>query len=401
MPAEYPENVRQVLSTTWSPDQPATYGLGYAQALETTRERLARGDTVVTTALIALREAARQALDVEPLSVTYQGQAPPSGDAHDYTSLPPYWWPNPNTEDGLPYVRRDGEVNPTSRRDDADALGRMIHAVETLALAYDLLGRAAYAQHAARLLRTWFLDEETRMNPHLNFGQGVPGRSTGRRYGIIETRMLPQLIEAIGLIEPSAAWTETDQQNIKRWFRAYLEWLVTSDLGQKEARTTNNHGVWYDVQVAALALFVGERPAAREVLRLAPQRVRSQVEPDGRQPEELARTRSFSYVVMNTLGFCQLAALAEHVDVDVWRDQSEDGRGLQRAINWLVFYADGTRPWPYEQITDRPWARVAAVLRHAAHAYDNPAYEQLIRHVPTIQWKSLRMNLLYPPLAPV
>jgi len=130
-------------------------------------------------------------------------------------------------------------------------------AVETLAVAYALLGRAAYAQHAARLLRTWFLDDETRMDPHLNFGQGVPGRSTGRRYGIIETRTLPQLIEAIGLIASSSAWTEIDHQNMKRWFRAYLEWLATSDLGQKEARMTNNHGVWYDVQVAALALFVG------------------------------------------------------------------------------------------------------------------------------------------------
>lgn len=158
--------------------------------------------------------------------------------------------------------------------------------------------------------------------------------------------------------------------------------------------------VWYDVQVAAFVLFVGERSAAREILHLAPHRMRSQVEPDGRQTEDLARTRSFSYVVMNTLGFCQLALLAEHVDVDLWGDQSKDGRGLQRAINWLVFYADGTRPWPYEQITDVPWTRVANVLRHAAHAYGNPAYEQLIRHVPTVRWKPLRMNLLYPPLAP-
>ena len=54
---------------------------------------------------------------------------------------------------------------------------------------------------------------------------------------------------------------------------------------------------------------------------------------------------------------------------------------------------------PYEQTTDVPWARIAAVLRHAAHAYDYPAYEQLIRHVPTTRWRSLRMNLLYPPLA--
>lgn len=43
--------------------------------------------------------------------------------------------PNPDTENGLPYVQRDGDVNPTSRRDDARALGRLIRTVETLAVA--------------------------------------------------------------------------------------------------------------------------------------------------------------------------------------------------------------------------------------------------------------------------
>lgn len=396
--AAYPENVARALSENGLPERPATYGLDYA--LEETRSRLAQGDTVLTASLEALRRAAGRALELRPPSVTRQGPPPPSGNAHDYASLPPYWWPDPDTESGLPYIRRDGEVNPTSERDDARALGRMARAVETLALAYALTGREAYAQRAARLLRTWFLDEETRMNPHLNFGQGVPGRSTGRRYGIIETRHLPQLVEAIGLVEPSPAWTTADHEGMRRWAHDYLEWLVTSDLGQKEARTTNNHGVWYDAQVAALALFTGEARAAKVALRHARQRLRSQVEPDGRQPEELKRTRSMTYTAMNTIGLMQLAALAEHAGVDLWHAAGPEPSRLRQAIGWLAFYADGTRPWPYEQITDKPWSRLVWILRVAARAYDDPAYEQLIRHVPEVRWHTLRMNLLHPPLMP-
>ena len=44
-----------------------------------------------------------------PYSVTYKKALPPSGDKHDYISMGPYWWPNPKTADGLPYIRRDGE----------------------------------------------------------------------------------------------------------------------------------------------------------------------------------------------------------------------------------------------------------------------------------------------------
>ena len=45
-----------------------------------------------------------------PWSVMDKQHVPPSGDKHDYMSLGPYWWPDPDKPDGLPYIRRDGEV---------------------------------------------------------------------------------------------------------------------------------------------------------------------------------------------------------------------------------------------------------------------------------------------------
>src|SRR2546422_2386765 len=47
--------------------------------------------------------------------------------------------------------------------------------------AYYFLGEESYAIHATELLRIWFLSPETRMNPNLEFAQGVRGFNTDRK----------------------------------------------------------------------------------------------------------------------------------------------------------------------------------------------------------------------------
>ena len=152
------------------------------------------------------------------------------------------------------------------------------------------------------------------MNPHLNFGQAVPGRCHGRGIGIIDTLQLCRLGDAVKLLKPASDWTARDHAAIRDWFRQYLQWLLDSDLGREEATRDNNHGTWYDAQVAAFALFTGQTDTARSVLSNIPQRrIHPQIEPDGRQPHELARTRSLNYSTMNLNAFFTLAQLAQHL----------------------------------------------------------------------------------------
>ena len=92
---------------------------------------------------------------------------PPSGDKHDYMSQAPYWWRDSSKPNGLPYIRRDGERNPELNNiSDHEEMIDLTHDVEIVALAYYFSKDERYAQHAARLLKTWFLDKETRQNPH-------------------------------------------------------------------------------------------------------------------------------------------------------------------------------------------------------------------------------------------
>src|SRR5688572_10268456 len=302
------------------------------------RDSLARGEPQFTSALGALVANANRALSVAPVSVMDKSVTPPSGDKHDYMSQAPYWWPDPSRPNGRPYIRRDGERNlEIDRITDRENLGRLDRAVTALALAYHLTGREEYAQHAARLLRVWFLDPATRMNPHLRFGQGIPGRAEGRSAGIIETRFLPRIIiDAVTLLEGSSAWTASDDQGLNDWMRAYLTWLIESPLGRQQARRGNNQETWADVQIVALALYTGQTEIARKVLEDAKADIADEFEPDGRQPRELERTRSWDYSIFNLTAFIHLAELGERVGVDLWNYRTADGLSLEKVIEYLL-----------------------------------------------------------------
>lgn len=324
-----------------------------AQALASARSQALSGDQRLTSALSQLRRTADAALRQGPLSVTDKQAVPPSGDKRDYMSLSVYWWPDPNTADGLPYVNRDGRSNPEAAdpdRYDATRYRRMVRAVEDLALGYYLTGTDAYAQHAALLIRAWFLDESSRMNPNLQFSQLIPGRPAARGVGILDGRDLARVVDAVGLLDGSPSWSPWDQTALQRWFGDLVDWLLESPQGQMEARAPNNHGTWFDVQVALFARFAGRDEVATRVLSASVSRINAQIQPDGSQPLELRRTLALHYSLFNLKAFFSLAALAEPLQIDLWNYGSEDGRSLRKALEFLLPYVMSDEPWPYSQI---------------------------------------------------
>lgn len=321
---------------------------------------------------------AERALALGPFSVMLKARVAPSGDKHDFLSLAPYWWPDPTKPSGLPYIRRDGEVNPESKRDTDDVpFGQMASAVTTLASAFRDSHDERFTARAALLLRTWFLDPATRMNPNLDYGQGVPGRTTGRGEGIIATRRLVEIVDAARLLEGSPSWTARDREGLQAWCAAYATWLQTSRIGRDEAAAANNHGTWYDAQLTALLLYTGRADEARAQVEHAKTRLATQIEPDGRQPLELARTRAWSYSVMNLEGWCTLARLAREAGVDLWTFRTPDGRSLRAALDYLVPFASGRAPWPHRQITPFDGAALAPLLVQGAAAWQVGSYRAL------------------------
>jgi hypothetical protein len=336
----------------------------------------AAGDSRKEDLVRAVTAAADKAMHEGPFSVMQKAVVPPSGDKHDYMSQAPYFWADPTKPDGLPYIRRDGERNPELKKiSDHDNLGRMGEDARNLALAYYLTGNAAYADRSALLLRTWFLDRATRMNPNLEFGQGIPGINTGRGIGLIETRSLMSVVDAAGLLAGSKAWSDADQEGLKTWLSQFLNWMQTSAKGKDEDAAKNNHGTWYDLQVVDYSLFLGKRDLAVDTLnRVKTRRIALQIEPDGRQPLELERTNAFSYSIGNLDGLMQLAWLGSQVGVDLWNFRTPDGRSIRVALDFLLPYATGEKKWDYQQIGGFHGDALLPQLERASAVYHDPRY---------------------------
>jgi hypothetical protein len=67
-----------------------------AERLAQSRRRIQAQDAALQPAHQTLVQAATQALLTPPTSVMDKSKTPPSGDKHDYFSIGPYFWPNPN-----------------------------------------------------------------------------------------------------------------------------------------------------------------------------------------------------------------------------------------------------------------------------------------------------------------
>jgi unsaturated chondroitin disaccharide hydrolase len=293
-------------------------------------------------------------LSKKPYSVTYKAGVAPSGDKHDYVSLSRYWWPNPDTPDRLPYIYKDGQSNPELNQYDRNTLGNMARSVSTLSLAYYYSGQEKYADKAVQFLRAWFLNPETRMNPHLEYAQFIPGRnnSKGRPEGLIDSYSYVEMLNSVPLLKGSKAYTRADEQGIKDWFKTFAAWFISSEQGIKEDAAKNNHATSYDSQLIHFYLFADDEAAARAVIQRFPERrMFKQLEPDGTQPNELWRTLGYHYSLYNLAHMMDVGAVAKHLGLQLLTKE-QDGRSYFKAVDYLAsFLGKPLSAWPHQQIS--------------------------------------------------
>lgn len=359
--------------------------------LEKAKDLYLKKDKEAVAVIKSFLKEADKFLDDKPLTVTDKKMAGPSGDLHDYVSLAPYYWPNPKTKDGLPYIRKDGEVNPESKNADFSDDTRVLalaRRMKTLGLAYFFTGDEKYGAKAVEQIRVWFIDEKTKMNPHMKFSQGVRGESTGRGTGMMDGRHISMAAETTALFVKSAAWKSGEREAAEAWFREFFQWMLQGDLGKDESASKNNHGSHYDAQIVRWALHTGRLDIARDFLERAKEkRIALQIEPDGKQPLELARTNSLTYSQFNLKALTSLAIMGEYVGVDLWNYKTKDGRCISVAMDYLIPYIDLPRkPWPYKQIVPKkaeipeilPEYKMASLIfKKPEYAAIAPKYEDL------------------------
>ncbi|WP_159951684.1 alginate lyase family protein [Polaribacter septentrionalilitoris] len=353
------------------------------EALETQKSLLKKGDKKAVEDYNKLITKVDKLLNVDGFSVTKKTGVPPSKSKHDYMSIGPYWWPNPNTENGLPYIRKDGEINPETRNNFTDFVEKknFISAIKTLKDAFYYSDDVKYARKNLAFINTWFLDETTKMNPNVNFGQYVPGQSEGRCFGIIEFDGLIEVVEFLELAKDKGVLDKKTEEGMINWFTDYSNWLKNSKLGIEESTRKNNHATHYDVQLLSILVYLNKIEEVKNYLSTTTKaRIFSQIEPDGSQPLELARTKSFSYSVMNLHGFLDLAQIGQEVGVDLWGMESEDGRSIKKGYEFMLPYVTNQEEWSYKQIKDKKSSeeKLIADLKKARKLFKEDAFDDAL-----------------------
>ncbi len=188
------------------------------------------------------------------------------------------------------------------------------------------------------------------MAPHLDYAQVRKGwnKNLGSSSGIIEAKDFYYFLDAVRLLEQSGKLTQSESCAFREWLSMYLHWLRTSPQGLKERASQNNHGTYYDLQVGAIAAFLGEDTLLRHTLRESRFRIVHQFAADGSQPEELKRTTTAHYCCFNLQGWIHLAQLADSCGEDLWNFEGPQGQGLRKAMEWLLPYMN--KEWPFQQI---------------------------------------------------
>ncbi len=351
---------------------------------------IVRKEAWTQDAVRRLRAEADRRVREGPWTVTSDRPKGLDIDVHDYYSEAPYWWPDAEHPDG-PYIHKEGHLNPDRFAANRNGLNAMCDTVLTLGAAAFFLDDAAYAQRAARVIYTWFVNPKTRMDPSLEYAQAVRGVDTGRPAGIIEGRVFIRAIQGMEFLAQTRAWDPKDQAAVRKWFEDYLHWLIQSKNGVEERHSGSNHASWWAAQEAAVATFVEDQPAWQMAFRsyrdfTFPRQIRT----DGGAPSEDARTRSLSYSAFNLEALATICRIAQVQGVDQWSVPGRNGVTISAAIDYLEPYLKDPRTWKKEQISeyqsDSPY-----FLAFAGMGLKKPEYVELFQKLerPEGTWSSL------------
>jgi hypothetical protein len=337
-----------------------------------------------------LRADAERRMKEGPWNVTSDRPVGIEMDVHEYYSEAPYWWPQPD-DPKAPYVRKDGQINPGRFLANKGALNNMADAVFSLGTGAYLLDEPRYAQRAARLVRIWFLDPKTRMNPSLDNAQAIRNLNSGRSSGILDGRVFIRAIQGMEFLAQTGNWDAKEQAATKKWFQEYLHWLLTSQASETEKQSGNNHATWWTAQTAAVASFVGDDATQKSVFTYYREHLfPHQIRPDGSAPREEQRTRSLSYSVFNMEALTVTCRIAQIHGTDLWSVTSKGGATIATVIDYLVPYLSEPKKWPKEQIGEFSNDGIYA-LAFAGMALKRPDYITLYRKLerPDTAWLSL------------
>jgi hypothetical protein len=235
----------------------------------------------------------------------------------------------------------------------------------------------------------------------MTYGKVDPNRPEAMGIGFPVARAalnFIRIIDSAGLLESSSFWTLADQESLQKWAIDFVTWMETHPVGIQEKEARNNHGTFYDLLNALLAIYSDTEISLRLSLLRYQDRMLTQFAPDGSQPIEMERSDNFFYHVFNLTGALLVARLSEHVhDIDLLFHETQAGGSIPRALAFLTPYAIEEQSWPFSingQMASNPKSQFLLYHR-AASIYNHIAYMRTSLLIPG-NFEDNRVKIAYP-----
>lgn len=313
---------------------------------------------------------------------------------NNFTSFAPYYHPDPNSTTGFPYIRIDGTRNLESRNSsDNKYLGPMFSLLYPLCLLYYFTKNEDYAIKAIQALQTFFINEETKMNPDLTYSGIVIGNSMDDlriRGAIIDTNNLSIFPDLIELLKSSPHWTIGIENGMISWFDSLSNWFKTSPRGVLQSGYSHNIKTSYMKQLCSYLCACGKEVEARTYLENnLTALLSSQIDNDGKQVLEMNRVKNRHYSNFNLTLLVNLATIANSLGINVWNYEDETGKGsIKKAMKYLAHYYLHPSEWTTSDEANNS-AMTRSWLQFGVELYDDQILQDVFREVKIYNFTSV------------
>lgn len=277
-------------------------------------------------------------------------------------------------------VYDDGAATSTNATARREALMRLSEVVSTLTSAYLVSGEQRYAATATEHLRAWFTDPATRVNPVELYARPAEHTDSGPHLSLPDTLHLTEVARSVKVLSAYGTLAPEEDKAIRGWFADYLAWLETARPGADNAQAPNIRNVYWSVQAAAFADLVGNEELLRSIRTEFKQRfVPQMMAADGSFPTQKAHEAPYGSSLLLLDALATLAQVASTPEDNLWRYSTADGRGMAKAMGYMLPYMLDKNRWPLEPDASNwdQWPVRQPSLAFAALAFNNKDYLQV------------------------
>lgn len=257
-------------------------------------------------------------IDSDIKTVVNKTKLPPSKDIHDFCDLSPYFWPNPITK--IPYIYLDGHKNPEVDSDmyDRISFGKLYDDIISLTNIifynkYTELHEKAFNK-CIIMLKKWFIDNDTKMNPNMNHAQMIPGWLDGSSLGLIRLNNFVEIFHRCSILKKyNRLEFEKIEKELFDWLYNFLIWIKHNKLAKIEFNRRNNHATWFVSNICNMCQLIGCDDDIKYLISESQSFVNEQILDDGSQPFEDLRgnNKNLHYAIYNIKPWLNIVEIAK------------------------------------------------------------------------------------------